>query len=99
MLYSRVVEKIVWSQRCEREFLKNEQELWNLMESHCLPLKEMETNASTLGKQLPQQEETTLLLELTWDKNTDKKGPNWHLNLTKKIKGMPLRDNLTPLNI
>ena len=68
------------------------------MESHCLPLKEMETNASTLGKELPEQEATMLLLGITWDKNKDEIGPNWHLNLTKKIKGMPTGDNLTPVN-
>ena len=56
------------------------------MENHCLPLKEMETNASTLGRKLPEQEAKTLLLGLTWDKNKDKIGPNWHLNLTKKVK-------------
>ena len=54
MLYSRDVDNIVWSQRCERELTNNKQELRSLMESHCLPLKEMETNASTLGKEIPE---------------------------------------------
>ena len=87
MLHSRVVDNIVWSQRSKHELLKREQELRNLMEQHCLPLKEMETNAENLGRELPQQEATTHLLGLTWNKNTDKIGPNWHLNLTKKSKG------------
>ena len=96
MLHSRVVDNIVWSQRSKHELLKREQELRNLMEQHCLPLKDMETNAENLGRKLPQQEATTHLLGLTWNENTDKIGPNWHLNLTKKIKGIPSGDNLTP---
>ena len=51
------------------------------------------------GKGIPEQEATTLLLGLTCDKNKDKVGPNWHLNITKKAKGIPTGDNLTPQNI
>ena len=76
MLHSRFVDNIVWSQRFKHELPKKEQELRNLMEHHCLPLKEMEKNAENLGRELPQQDATTQLLGLTWNKNTDKIGPN-----------------------
>ena len=68
------------------------------MDKHCLP-KEMETNATTLGRKIPEQDATTLLLGLAWEKNKDEIGPNWHLNLTKKVKGILTGDNLTPQNI
>ena len=99
MLHSRVVDNIVWSQRSKHELIQREKELRGLMEQHCRPLKEMETNAENFGRELPQQEATTQLLGLKWNKNTDEIGPNWHLNLTKKIKGVPSGDNLTPENI
>ena len=76
MLHSRVVDNIVWSQRSKHELLQREKELRDLMEHHCLPLKEMETNAENLGRELPLQDATTQLLGLTWNKNTDKIGPN-----------------------
>ena len=65
MLHSRVVDNIVWSQRSKHELLQREKELRGLMEQHCLPLKEMETNAENFGRELPQQEATTQLLGLT----------------------------------
>ena len=94
MLHSRVVDNIVWSQRSKHELLQREKELRGLMEQHCLPLKEMETNAENFGRELPQQDATTQLLGLKWNKNTDEIGPNWHLNLTKKNQRGTIRGQL-----
>lgn len=63
------------------------------------PLKRNGDQCQYIRKKIPEQDATTPLLGLTWNKNKDKIGPNWHLILTKKIKGISTGDNLTPLNI
>ena len=58
----------------------------------------MEWNSTVMGHKLPENEATSLLLGLILDKNRDFVGPNWHLNLTDKIKGIPEGENWTPQN-